>query len=209
MRMGAVITGDIVASMHLSKADLRKLIKNLSALLTPYQYEFFRGDSFQVFIKSPEEALSTLLQMRIVAMKLLPGDSSPASDLRASIGIGQIKASVKFLRTASDEAFIISGRTFDKMKAPQRLLITSNEKNTVINTGLQVIADFVDYIFQRLTTRQAAVVFELLLNRTQTETAKRLKKSQATIHKHAQSAGWPETEKLLADYKLLVSAIIL
>jgi hypothetical protein len=209
MALGAVITGDIVASTDLSKPDLKKLMKNLSTVLSSYQYEFFRGDSFQVYIKSPAEALGVLLQMRAVAMKLLPAVSAPATDIRASIGIGQVKASVKSLRTASDEVFVLSGRTFDSLKAPQRLLITSHEKNTVINIGLKVTGNFADYIFQRLTAKQAAVVFELLMNRTQTETARRLKKSQATIHKHVQSAGWVEIEKLLTDYKMLVSAIIL
>ncbi len=69
------------------------------------------------------------------------------------------------------------------------------------------MAQFIDYLFQRLTYKQAAVVWELLMDRTQIETAKRLKKSQATIHKHVQSAGWREIEKLLTDYKNLVPLI--
>jgi hypothetical protein len=45
------------------------------------------------------------------------------------------------------------------------------------------------------------------MKRNQTETARKLKKSQATIHKHTQSAGWPEIEKLLAEYQLLIDSI--
>lgn len=209
MAISAVITGDIVGSTQLSKPHLKKLMVEFNKILTGYQYEFFRGDSFQVFFKSPAEALFILLQMRTAAMKLLPAASAPINDIRASIGIGQVKMPVRSLQTAADEAFILSGRTFDSMKPPQRLLITGSEKNAISNTGLLVVGDFIDYIFRRLTAKQAAVVFELLMNRTQTETARQLKKSQATIHKHVQSAGWPEIEKLLADYKLLVSTIIL
>ncbi|HYK56415.1 MAG TPA: hypothetical protein VEV15_08025, partial [Flavisolibacter sp.] len=172
-----------------------------------HKYEFFRGDSFQVYVKSPADALSLLLQMRIAAMKLPAETSMPVADIRGSIGIGVVKPPIKDLRTASDEAFILSGRSFDKMKPGQRLTITCNEKNSTVNLGLGVLAQFIDYLFQRLTTRQASVVAELLMKRTQTETARKLKKSQATIHKHIQSAGWPEVEKLLTDYQLLINSI--
>ena len=206
--ISAVITADIVASTSLSKVQLKNLMKNLGLILSPYQHEFFRGDSFQIYIKSPAEALVLLLQMRVIAMKLVQDSSMPVTDIRACLGIGTVKAPVHSLKTASDEAFVISGRAFDKMGHGQRLAITSNEKNSTVNLGFKLVADFVDYIFQHLTSKQAAVVFELLLNRTQIETAKRLKKSQATVHKHAQSAGWPEIEKLLAHYQTLLSLIV-
>ena len=68
MMLSAVITADIVNSTKLLKADYKKLVKNLEATLQPYQHEFFRGDSFQVFVKSPGEALKVLLQARTVSI---------------------------------------------------------------------------------------------------------------------------------------------
>jgi hypothetical protein len=201
--VSAVITADIVNSTKLSKAEYKKLMKNLSVVLQQHQHEFFRGDSFQVVIKSPEEALKILLQTKTAAMKL-SGELMPVADIRASIGIGTLKLPVKSFQTASGDVFVLSGRGFDKLPKDERLTIVCNEKNKAVNLGLKVIAQFIDYLFQRLTFKQAAVVHELLMNRTQTETAKRLKKSQATVHKHIQSAGWPEIEKLLEDYKNLV-----
>ncbi len=47
----AVITGDIVNSTLLDPQQEKKLIKKLSEILEPHKYEFFRGDSFQAFIK--------------------------------------------------------------------------------------------------------------------------------------------------------------
>jgi len=207
MTTGAVITADIVNSTQLSKADNKKLMKALLGILETHQHEFFRGDSFQVYIKSPIEALWLLLQLRATAMKISSETSMPLSDIRGSIGFGAVKLPVKSLRTASDEAFILSGRTFDKMKTGQRLAISCAERNRVANIGLQVIAQFLDYLFQRLTYKQALVVSELLMKQNQTETARRLKKSQATIHKHLQSAGWPEIEKILTEYQHLVESI--
>lgn len=205
MNFAAVVTADIVNSSRLSKAESKKLSKNLALILQGHQHEFFRGDSFQVFVKNPAEALRILLQARTAAVKF----SSEAAiiDVRGSIGIGNAKLPVRSLSTASGEAFTLSGRAFDKMGRDQRLVIACDEKNVTVNLGLQVIANFIDYIFQRLTVKQAAVVVELLMNRTQMETARKLKKSQPTVNKHAQSAGWPQIEKLLDQYKDLIKLI--
>lgn len=204
---GAVITADIVNSTLLSTKDGEKLIRNLQEILQGLRYEFFRGDSFQVWVPSPGEALSLVLRLRTRARMLSPGNMMPTADIRASVGIGGVRMPLKSLNTATDEAFILSGRAFDKMGKEQRLVIACTEKNEVTNLGLGVIAHFIDYLFKHLTTKQAFVVSELLMHRTQTETARRLNKSQATINKHAQSAGWPEMERLLRDYQLLVASI--
>src|SRR4029079_17471020 len=114
------------------------------------------------------------------------GTSMPVADIRASIGIGYVKLPVKSFQNAGD-VFILSGRAFDKMTKEERTIIVSDEKNKAVNLGLKVVSQFIDYLFQRLTFKQAAVVYELLMNKTQVETAKRLKKSQATVHKHTQA----------------------
>jgi Trp operon repressor len=207
MNLRAVITADIVNSTKLSKGNQKKLMALLTSVLEGNKYEFYRGDSFQVFLKSPEEALLLALKIRIVAMKLPAETSAPRIDVKLSIGIGAITLPLKTLKTASGEAFILSGRAFDQMKTGRRLNIKCGEKNHVVNLGLKVLADFLDYLFHRLTYKQAAVVFELLMNRTQVEAAKRLKKSQATINKHTQSAGWPEIETLLAEYRQFIHSI--
>ncbi|HWI91489.1 MAG TPA: hypothetical protein VNT20_09450 [Flavisolibacter sp.] len=206
MSFAAVITADIVNSTKIAKADYKKLMKNLTSILQEHQHEFFRGDSFQVLVKSPNEALQVLLQTRTAAMKLIES-SMPIADIRASVGIGNVKLPVKSFQTASGDVFILSGRSFDKMEKNERLIIVCDEKNKAVNSGLKVLSQFIDYLFQRLTFKQAAVVYELLMNRTQIDTAKRLKKSQATVHKHTQAAGWPEIEKLLMEYKTLVTLI--
>jgi hypothetical protein len=207
MALKAVITADIVNSTKLHGQDEKKFKTALSAILESHKYEFYRGDSFQIFLKSPEDALLAALRIRSTAMKI-PSDSSvPLIDVRIGIGIGQVTQPVKTLKTAAGEAFVLSGRAFDQLKNSERLVIKCNEKNQLVNLGFKLLSHFLDYLFHRLTYKQAAVVSELLFNRTQVETAKRLKKSQATINKHTQSAGWPEIEKLLTDYRHLINSI--
>lgn len=203
---GAVITGDIVNSTKLSKQEYKTLVKNLMTIFQPFQSEFFRGDSFQVFVKSPADALKVILQSRTMAINLT-GRSTPLTDIRASIGIGQVKTPLKTFQLSSGEAFLLSGRNFDQMPRTTKLSIICGEKYAAVNKGLTVLSRFVDYIFERLTLKQAAVVHELLMGHTQTETARRLKKSQATVNKHTQAAGWSEIEKLLLSYQDLTELI--
>ena len=204
--MIAVITADIVNSTRLKKAEEKMLISNLSFILKSYKFEFYRGDSFQAYIPDPKQALKVVLQVRAAAKRLSSGFSSPFTDIRARIGIGNITEPVKDLKTAKGEAFLLSGRAFDEMsKTGKRLRIQSS--NEAMNLGLKIIANYADSLFSQLTTKQAAVVFELLMDHNQVETAKRLKKSQPTINKHAQSARWVEINNLIEDYQLFITQL--
>ncbi len=202
MALSAVITADIVNSTRLSRVELKAIMKALTTVFAGHKIEFFRGDSFQVHVKSPAPAFQLLLLARSVTIKISEG----VSDVKACIGIDQVMLPVKELSTAAGEAFILSGRAFDGMKA-ERLMVISGEKNVVANTGLRVLSAFTDYLFSHLTAKQAVVVFEMLSGKTQTDTARKLKKSQATVHKHLQAAGWPEMEHLMKEYQLLINVI--
>jgi len=202
----AVITADIVNYTRLSKADEKKLITVLSSLLKEHKFEFYRGDSFQVYVPDPSKALRIILQLRSLAIRL-NGTATFSVDIRSSIAIGFVKSRVKKLQTASDEAFVLSGRSFDAMRMGQRLVISCNKKNAAAGYGLEILAGFIDYLFHDLTAKQAHVVHELLKGKNQLEVAHFLKKSQATVHKHVKAAGWPEMEKLLTQYVQLVKTI--
>ena len=206
MSLVAVITADIVNSTRLKKAEEKKLIADLCTLLKSYTFEFYRGDSFQAFIPDPAQALKVVLQTRTAARRLWTGSASSITDVRASIGLGHMSTPVKDISTAKGEPFLLSGRSFDEMsKSGKRLKIRSG--SDVINLGLKVVADYADSLLSQLTSKQAAVVFELLMGHNQVEAAKRLKKSQPTINKHAQSARWSEINNLLEDYQLFINQL--
>ncbi len=197
MPVAAVITADIVNSTVPGTAMGKKLVTQLSAVLKNYAFEFYRGDSFQVYTKDPLAALKLSFQLRAAARKL-----SDIYDVRISIGIGNVAARVRSLRTANSEAFVLSGRMFDQLKDTQRLWIESADGKA--NIAFRVIAGFADYMLKRLTSKQAEVVAELLKKQTQTQVSKKLKRKQSTINKHAHSAGWPEIEKLLYEYQQVI-----
>src|SRR4051812_39345523 len=115
----AVITGDIVNSTLLDESQMKRLLKELKELLNPYKLEFFRGDSFQAYIKDASDALKIALLCRLTAISMMPEDSPVSSDVRISIGTGNVDSPIRTLSTARGEAFLLSGRALDKLEKTQ------------------------------------------------------------------------------------------
>ena len=201
--MQAVLTGDIVNSTKLPSAKEKALLKLLDQVLKPYKYEFYRGDSFQVLIKEAGDFLRIALLCRTVAIGITENNEA---DVKVSIGLGEVDSRIKTLGSAKGEAFIISGRAFDELeKTDSRLIIST--ANIMANLSFQIIADYINSIYSKMTSKQAKVIFELLKGGLQQDVVKRLKKSKSTISQHANSGRWAEIEKILNQYKLLVKAI--
>ncbi len=81
-------------------------------------------------------------------------------------------------------------------------------KFLLANIGLNTMALFTDYLFDKLTVKQLEVLQHLLDNRTQIDLAKHLDKSQSTINRHVQSMGWSQMEELLKQYADSIQQII-
>ncbi|MBC7626555.1 hypothetical protein [Ferruginibacter sp.] len=206
MAVRAVLTGDIVNSTRLKKVTEKKLLKILTAALAKYQFEFYRGDSFQVYVKNPVEALQTALLCRTAAISVSKNETINLSDVRISIGIGAVTMQVKTLGTAKGEAYILSGRAFDEMTGKDTRLVIATA-NSLANAGLQIIADYLNAVLKVMTGKQAEVIFELLQGKTQQEVAKLLKKSKSTVHQHVTAGRWSEIEKLLRQYENIINQL--
>ncbi|MEJ0106874.1 MAG: hypothetical protein WDO19_31920 [Bacteroidota bacterium] len=204
MAIHAVLTGDIVNSTKLTAVNEKKLLKNLKRILSPYKYEFYRGDSFQVYLKNADKALQTALLCRTAAISIPAAEELAHGDIRVSIGIGRVNAPIKKLSAAKGEAFILSGRMFDEItKKGARLAIVTG--NPIANTGLEVIADYLNSIYSVMTDKQAAVIFELLTGRTQKDVAGKLRKSKSTISQHVMAGRLYEIEKLLRQFESIIT----
>jgi|SRR6185312_541326 len=206
MSFSAVLTGDIVNSTRLLPANEKKLITGISQILEPFQFGFYRGDSFQAYLEEPEKALTTALLCRTLAIAHVPEKKEKITDLRIGIGLGQVISPVKDLTIAKGEAFLLSGRIFDELeRSGERLAIASNQE--IANLGFKVISDYANFLCRKMTDKQAAVIFELLQGRSQQESAKRLKKSKSTIHQHVVAGSWNELERLIQQFQNMVSRI--
>ena len=202
----AVLTGDIVNSTLLNEAREKKLANSLRDLYTDHKMEFFRGDSFQAYIKEPKQALRLALLSRTLAISIFKEETT-VSDIRISIGIGTVHIPVRSLNTARGEAFILSGRSFDDIsKSGQRLAIVLS--HPLANEAMQVIADYLNIIFEGMSSKQAEVIYELLKGEMQKSVARKLKKTKSTIHQRMTAGRWPEIEKLLQRYENIINLLL-
>jgi hypothetical protein len=209
MALHAVLTGDIVNSTKLSVAKEARLMGSLKELFANREckIEFYRGDSFQGYVKNPANALRMALMCRTTAIKLHKTEKEIISDVRISIGIGEVQLPLRSIKTAKGEAFVISGRNLDEIsKQQQRLTIAST--NPLANTGLGVIANYLDAIFDTMTGKQAEVIFELLKGEMQKTVAKKIKKTKSTIHQRTTAGRWPEIDRLLQQYESIINQIL-
>ena len=207
--LGAVITADIVNSTAMgSKAagELRTILEQLINANQAKFISFYRGDSFQSYLVDPYPAYRLALILRTEAKLFENQLQNIQTDLKISIGIGSIETPVTQIKTAQGEAFLLSGRgLYELEKTGRRLIIRTGDEK--VNTALEAISLFTDYLFEALTYKQAEVLQHLLNDRTQIETAKVLDKSQSTVNRHVQSLGWKQKEELLKLYNQSIQQI--
>ncbi|HEY4291018.1 MAG TPA: hypothetical protein VGN00_28150 [Puia sp.] len=201
-----VLTGDVVNSTSIPSFKAEQLLKELEGELTPYVVSFYRGDSFQVFIKDPKKSLGTALICRTLAISMTePG--IVRADVRIGIGIGKVQLPVKMPDIARGEAFILSGRGLDKIEdTEQRLSIYSGHE--IADIGFEIMANYIDSIFSKMTSKQAIVLLDLLKGQYQQDVALRLGRSKSTISQLASAGRWTEIEKLLKQFEMLINQLL-
>jgi hypothetical protein len=203
MHLQAVLTGDIVNSTKLTSVNEKRILKQLKSILLAGKHEFYRGDSFQVYIKDASQALRIALLCRMAAMAIPPDENGTRSDVRISIGIGSVKMPVKTLSAAKGDAFIFSGRAFDELtKTGKRLIIVTY--NSIAKTAFEIISDYVNSVLENITDKQATVILKLLSGHSQKKVANTLQKSKSTISQHVTSGRFYEIERLLEQYANIV-----
>jgi hypothetical protein len=203
--VSAVLTADIVNSTRLSRPAERKLLRAIESVLKLYQYEFYRGDSFQVYMKEADKAMRTALLLRSAARRIDGGFDLPF-DVRISIGLGRVQSPVKNLATTRAEPFILSGRAFDEIsQSEKKMMITCGK--APFDIALETLAEYADEVFSNMTTKQAAIIFELLSGVRQKDIAKKFKKSHPTINKQVQAAGWSRVESILNKFDRIVKLL--
>lgn len=201
---GAVITADIVNSSGLNRKDFSVLSNKLKILLKAEKLKnvFYRGDSFQLLC-NPEQAFILAIKLRALTRSGEFVNKMGPTDIRIAIGLGKVKKRVRSLATAMGEAFQLSGRALDNMgKAGKRLAVRINDEK--LAPGMEAVALIGDTVMQKISPKQAEVLFELLNGSTEIEVAAKLAKSQSTINKLKQASGWNEMEQAIRIYDSMI-----
>jgi hypothetical protein len=119
MHMTSIITGDIINSRSIRNQQawlrpLKQLLQHYGK--TPKTWEIYRGDSFQVEVKKPQDALLCAVSIK-ACIKAIKG-----LDVRLAIGIGVKSHNAARITEANGTAFIHSGETFELLKKQKRNL---------------------------------------------------------------------------------------
>tara|TARA_R110000868_G_scaffold37111_10_gene131537 strand:- start:22724 stop:23338 length:615 start_codon:yes stop_codon:yes gene_type:complete len=123
--MTSIITGDIINSRT---SNTKKWMETLKVVLeregdNPETWEIYRGDSFQVEIKNPKEALYRAIQIKAAVKQ------QKNVDVRMCIGIGDKSYSSDRITESNGTAFLHSGQGFEELKKnKQTLSIVTSDK---------------------------------------------------------------------------------
>lgn len=182
-----VITGDIIDSTQIEAKDRELLLTTLRNIVndaerwSEIRLEIFRGDSFQLIVNNPIEALRVAIFIRVGLQKSSP--TSTKWDARIALGIGAITFDQERSVIESDgEAFRNSGREFDELGKSKRLAIKTPWEE--FNREFKVNTTFADELISSWTILQAqAIYLSLLTEKTQKELATELDKSPQAFSK--------------------------
>lgn len=207
--MKGVITGDVVGSTKINDfGKLPKLINDLineiSLCCTKCKVEIGRGDSFQVLVEDPKQALLVALLIRAGFRKSSIDLGNKDLDVRLSVGIGEVSYMDEKIGQSNGEAFILSGHGFDNLTKTQRLSVQTFSDS--INSELKVETAFIDDIVSNWTHLHGEIMYQsLLTDSTQCELAKKLGTSQQNICKRLCCA----KEKLVRLYLNRFSSLVI
>ena len=209
MDIKGVITGDVVNSTKIDIKWRKHLIDSIqlaakeSSILSPLKIEFFRGDSFQIVVDKPEEALKIAVLIRARLKSNTPSESKTIWDARIAIGVGEISYTSDKVIISDGEAFHFSGRELDEI-GKRRLVIKTRWEN--INNELKVSTAFADEIITAWTVPQARIVYPALLYReSQKHIAAQYNKTAQNISKLLATAKENLVYIYLERYSVLIS----
>ncbi|GGO70204.1 hypothetical protein [Bowmanella pacifica] len=178
----AVLTGDLVASSHIPANEYDALLYALDQTLrylcrkNAGQYNVYRGDAFQLLLNKPQDWAYSAILLRL-AMR------SQQQDCRLSVGIGTISNPRPDVKSATGEAFTLSGTGLDSL--PQGLRMNAQSTEEDFNWHMGITLRQTDALISQMTVRQAQALQEYLLleDKSHLAVAKRLHTSRVNATK--------------------------
>lgn len=195
--MVAIITGDIIKS---SKVDPKIWLKALKRALnkvgkSPLIWQIYRGDSFQLLIENPFDALYYAINIKAVIKQISP------LDMRMSVGIGTKDFDTTKITECNGTAFENSGDRFENLKKENlNLAIKSpwDDFDLDMNLYLKLALTIMDN-----WTENAAGIMKLSLENpdlSQRQLGDILKLKQNSISKRLKRAYQTEIKEVMEMY---------
>ncbi|MFV0592446.1 MAG: transcriptional regulator [Draconibacterium sp.] len=203
--MIGVITGDIIQSKKLNPAEwLNKLRQELSKIGNqPETWEIYRGDSFQVKVANPEQALKVAFKIKAAIKSIRKGD------VRMSVGIGEKNYTATRITESNGSAFVYSGEVFEKLaKTKQNLAFAS--PFTAFNREMNLLLRLALIAMDAWTVNSAEMVYLALEHpgKSQAELGEILGIRQNAVSNRLKRANFDEISDLINWYETQVAELI-
>lgn len=201
----AVLTGDIVGSSRLSKAERQALPEQIRRAAretrkafpdaVPLEIDIFRGDSWQLLLTDPGRSVRLALFLRC-SLRAIAGRGRGV-DTRIALGVGAVDFVPKDRVSEGDgEAYRASGKALERLSSGRNPPGLGLEGAT---DDLAVVLRLIDALAQGWTARQARAVSGALRGWVQEKIAQEWPEriSQQAVTKHLGTAQWPAVEDAL------------
>ena len=218
----ATISADIVSSTALKVEELTLLQSEIRQFLERLEEKsqgknwgrLFKGDSIEIFLFDPQEALRTALLLKTLVKKTFSwGKETNAKresfrkyGIRLAIGIGEMRTADKARDILDGEAIYHSGRLLEKASKEKQ----SNKRSmyfacldSSLTEQVDVMLGLLDTLLRNATSRQNEILYYRLFGKNEEEIAEILKIKQSAVNQRSNSAGWKAIESAVNYFEKL------
>ena len=200
--MIAIITGDIMNSRHLPDpqgwlSSLKKVLSDYGK--SPQNWEIYRGDSFQIEIRQPENVLLAAIRIKAAIRPI------KQLDVRIGIGIGSRGYKAPRITESNGEAFINSGEAFEVLKESKQTLVIKSPWPE-IDKELNLIINLAAIAMDKWTASSAEFVSTALELNTPSQKIlqRKLKIGQSSISERQTRAHYKEIVEVIDYFQLKI-----
>ena len=217
----ATISADIVSSTALSVFDLmhlqsviRQFLDELSVKSQDADWgRLFKGDSVEIFLSNPHEALRTALLLKALVKKTFVESNMETKHslfkkfgIRIAIGIGEMRMADKNRDVLDGEAIYYSGRALEKgtkegLSVKRSMYFAC--KDSLFSEQMDVMLGLLDMLFKEATSKQCEVLYYKLMGMNEVEIAEKLGVVQSVVNQHSNAIGWNAIESAVNYFEKL------
>lgn len=217
----ATISADIVSStalkveeLTLLQTEIRQFLESLSEKSQGKDWgRLFKGDSVEIFLSNPHEALRTALLLKTLVKKTFSWgkETNTRRDLfrkhgvRLAIGVGEMRTADQEQDILDGEAIYYSGRLLETQLNPSKgkrtMLFGCN--NIILSEQVDVFLGLLDALLKKTTSNQCEIIYYKLLGKQEEEIARLLNVKQPAINKQCNAVGWNAIESAVNYFEKL------
>lgn len=211
-----VITGDLVSSQNIYergftyKNVLTTLLKEVGShdWYNISKVEFFRGDSFQITLESPQAILEIAAFIRTYLISLTDVSFDEKLDARLSLSIEILNRYTANPDKVYEQAYIQSGKNLEIMPASRKIVFNSTRSNLML--PIAAMAAMLDNTITMLSKQQAEVLKESLdvMVVDVPKLVKKTGKTRQNIHKIIERSGTDKVVESLLLGRTYITGIL-